>query len=205
MAIWMAEALKQAHEVTVLTWEPLVCVSRLSTDKNHLRIIEIMRQVRLKHSQLKLRIVGMVDPSTEGKAYHETLLGISRENADWLTVHIDLPRDKVVEFLGRARYGIHLKEDEHFGIAVAEMLRAGMLPFAHRSGGQMEIVRDAALLFVSDAEAVEKITRILEQRELRDRVRRELDRRRDDFSENRFCRELLGWVDKFWKEQSSAV
>ena len=31
-------------------------------------------------------------------------------------------------------------EGEHFGMATAEMMRAGCLVFAHRSGGSLEVV-----------------------------------------------------------------
>ena len=44
------------------------------------------------------------------------------------------------------RYGIHGMREEHFGMAPAEMVRAGVIVWVPRGGGQMEIVgREPAL------------------------------------------------------------
>ena len=42
--------------------------------------------------------------------------------------------------MGRSRYGIQAMENEHFGMATAEMTRAGCLVFAHR---QRRLARSA--------------------------------------------------------------
>lgn len=49
--------------------------------------------------------------------------------------------------LARASLGLHLYRGEHFGIAVAEMIAAGVLPVIHASGGVRELVPDPALQF----------------------------------------------------------
>jgi glycosyltransferase involved in cell wall biosynthesis len=49
-------------------------------------------------------------------------------------------------------------ENEHFGMATAEMTRAGCLVFAHNSGGSPEVLNnEPALLWNDDEEAVRKI------------------------------------------------
>ena len=55
--------------------------------------------------------------------------------------------------------------EEHFGMAPAEMARAGCIVWVPRGGGQMEIVgREPALMYESDDEAVEKISATLGER-----------------------------------------
>ena len=56
------------------------------------------------------------------------------------------------------RYGIHGMREEHFGMAPAEMARAGCIVWVPRGGGQMEIVgREPVLMYDSEDDAVEKI------------------------------------------------
>ena len=48
------------------------------------------------------------------------------------------------------RYGIHGMREEHFGMAPAELARAGAIVWVPRGGGQMEIVgHEPALMFDS--------------------------------------------------------
>ena len=59
--------------------------------------------------------------------------------------------------MGRSRYGIQAMENEHFGMATAEMTRAGCLVFAHDSGGTPEVLNnEPALLWEDEGEAVQK-------------------------------------------------
>ena len=53
--------------------------------------------------------------------------------------------------MAQHRYGIHTMENEHFGIGVAEMVRAGCIPFVHDSGGPVEIVGGRSELRFRDA------------------------------------------------------
>lgn len=60
------------------------------------------------------------------------------ENPDYPTV--------AATFL-KHRFFIFPAIDEHFGMVTAEAIAAGLIPFVHDSGGQIEIVRDASLRF----------------------------------------------------------
>ena len=61
-------------------------------------------------------------------------------NLDWIEWHERLERPALEALAGRSRYGVHLMEDEHFGIAVAELQTAGCIVLVHDSGGPREIV-----------------------------------------------------------------
>ena len=57
------------------------------------------------------------------------------------------------------RYGLHAMEAEPFGMAVAELLSGGCIPFVHDGGGQVEIVdHDPRLIYNSVADAAGKIS-----------------------------------------------
>ena len=52
----------------------------------------------------------------------------------------DASRDEVRALMATHRYGIHGMREEHFGMAPAELARAGCIVWVPRGGGQMEIV-----------------------------------------------------------------
>jgi len=86
--------------------------------------------------------------------------------------------------------------DEHFGIAVAEMVRAGCVVFVPATGGPPEIVGpEPALLFASPADAVQKIRAVLADAPLRGRLRAHLETRAPRFGTERFVARLRAIVD----------
>ena len=100
--------------------------------------------------------------------------------------------------MGSHRYGIHGMREEHFGMAPAELARAGVIVWVPAGGGQMEIVgRDPALMFESDDDAVEKMLRTMadaaEQRRLRDL----LAMTSEQFSTAHFMEQVRGIVRDF--------
>lgn len=54
-----------------------------------------------------------------------------------------------------------MKENKHFGIVVAEMVAAGMIPFVPNSGGQTEIVNENPRSSF-DADPIETVETILQ-------------------------------------------
>lgn len=49
----------------------------------------------------------------------------------------NLPIDDVVQIMSQAKVGIHTMKNEHFGIAIVEMMAAGIITIAHESGGPL--------------------------------------------------------------------
>jgi hypothetical protein len=80
--------------------------------------------------------------------------------------------------------------NEHFGMAVAEMVKGGMIPFVSDSGGQVEIVEDYRLRFATIADAVAKIVAVLGDRVAQQGLRAHLIRQGAKFSPQRFGAEL---------------
>jgi hypothetical protein len=57
------------------------------------------------------------------------------------------------------KYGTNMKKEEYFGMAVAEFVAAGMIPFAPNSGGQRDVLdRQSDRLFGSIDETVDLLT-----------------------------------------------
>jgi glycosyltransferase involved in cell wall biosynthesis len=125
---------------------------------------------------------------------------VVRENSPWVLLHENLSREELIDLISSHRYGIHANIEEHFGIAVGEMIKAGCIVFVHNSGGQVEIVgRDERLIYGTEEEAIEKIVRVMgdpdEQMSLIDYLKS----RKEIFSTEKFMRDIQGIVRQFEK------
>ncbi|HEY8923350.1 MAG TPA: glycosyltransferase, partial [Polyangia bacterium] len=126
--------------------------------------------------------------------YEARVLARARKAGPWVRVHRQLSRRELVSLLTRHRYGIHGMAEEHFGMAVAEMVAAGMIPFIPRGGGQVEIVRDERLLWTSIDDAVAKIGALRSSAAERESVRLSLGARAPELGPERFMREIRAVV-----------
>ena len=45
------------------------------------------------------------------------------------------PRDTILQIFSKSKVGLHTMKEEHFGIAIVEMMSAGLVTIAHASGG----------------------------------------------------------------------
>ena len=112
---------------------------------------------------ITLTIVGTSDRHTQ--RYLRSLRALARSLGPWIDIRQDLSRDELRALMSAHRYGIHGMREEHFGMAPAELVRAGAIVWVPRGGGQMEIVgHEPALMFDSDDDAVEKIAGTLDER-----------------------------------------
>jgi glycosyltransferase involved in cell wall biosynthesis len=171
-----------------------VCVGRLSPEKRIDTIVDILRRVRAAGDEVDLHVVGVPDD----RRHVRLVRRLAREHADWLRVHINLSRPKLVQLVTRQRYGIHAMLDEPFGIAVAEMVRAGNIVFVPTTGGPAEIVGERPELRWSDADdAVAKIGAVVRDASRQSALRRHLAGRAALFSAERFCTELRALVRQF--------
>jgi glycosyltransferase involved in cell wall biosynthesis len=110
----------------------------------------------------------------------------------WLRLLSDLAREQLAEEVAHHRYGIHTMEFEHFGIAVAEIVRAGCIPFVHDSGGPEEIVAGRPeLRFRDAAQGAAALAAVVTDSALQDRLRTVLAAQSNLFSAEAFCQSLL--------------
>jgi glycosyltransferase involved in cell wall biosynthesis len=173
-----------------VAWEQrgdgVACISRLIGYKRVLEVVAIVAALRRRGHDLALHVIG----TTEDPIYVDRLRAAAAEN-EWLHVHANLPREEMLRIVSEQRYGLHGLPGEHFGIGPAELVRAGCVTFVPTLGGPAEIVgRRRELLFANDAEAVERIERVLESPPLQHELRRHLAERAQHFSAERFMSDI---------------
>jgi glycosyltransferase involved in cell wall biosynthesis len=115
----------------------------------------------------------------------------------WFRMEHDLSREELATEIASHRYGIHTMLEEHFGIAPAEILSAGCLPFVHNSGGPAEIVGHPQLTFDTVADAVEKIGFVLKNVDVERRLLEHAARQKVQFTSEAFCTGLREIVRSF--------
>jgi len=172
-----------------------VSAGRLHTNKRMDWMIGILAKVRERHPGIRLHLAGTRDKGRQAATYYRELRSLVDANADWVQLHEDLTRDGLLELMGRCRYGIHALKGEHFGIAPAEALMAGCIPFVHDSGGQVEIAGDDPRLCYSDADAADKIGAVLGSTDLQASLQKMLSARRELFTIERFTEGIRAAVD----------
>ncbi len=155
--------------------------------------------MRAAGRKVRLHIVG-----TPGSPrYTRAIRRRAAENAEWVSLHESLDRGALLQLVARQRYGIHCMPDEHFGIGVAEMIRAGRLVFVPDDGGPAEIVaQHEPLWFASPAEATQKILAALTDEDLSASLRAHLAQRAEVFSCDAFVAQLRDIVRDF-RERST--
>ena len=214
---WTAEKIKEAYNIesTVIyppvkddfpevPWEEkentFICAGRIDPGKNIERNIEIIKKAREVYPEIKLYIAGIPGK----KAYYNKIKKLVESNPDWVVLKGNLSKEELHSLMTRCRYGIHGMDEEHFGIVVAEMLKAGVIPFVPNGGGQVEIVKENEnLVYNSKEDAVEKIINVLQDNSLQEIVREELKEHSKNFSEKKFKEEILNTVESFIKENEN--
>ncbi|MEM9002334.1 MAG: glycosyltransferase family 4 protein [Cyanobacteria bacterium P01_F01_bin.86] len=188
-------------QIEALPWQEkenaFLCSGRIVPAKQTHRVIEILKMIRDKGFDIKLHITGGGGGSY-GQDYLRQVEALAQEYSDWVYLHQNLPYVDYLKILARCRFGIHYKP-EPFGISIAEMLKAGMIPFVRSKGGQMEIVGadHGDILFDNDTDAVEKIVKVLSDQSLQDNLLRSLEERQEIFSTGRFVDEIRAVVKKY--------
>ncbi|MEY4094367.1 MAG: hypothetical protein RLZZ53_1566 [Acidobacteriota bacterium] len=173
-----------------------VTLGRISPEKEFERVMRILAKVRESVPDVTLTIVGTRDRSTG--SYLRTLQALASTLGPWITFRDNLSRSDVYGLMASNRYGIHGMREEHFGMAPAELARAGAIVWVPRGGGQMEIVaNDPALMFESEEDGARKIVATLTDPAEQDRLRGVLAARADDFSTERFMAKVRDIVDTF--------
>jgi len=213
---WTALTLREAYGIeTCRIYPPVVDVppgspwderepgfiylGRISTEKNIESIIGILKAVREGGSDIHLHIVG--DSNDPG--YMKRIRALCLQNSAWVFLEGRMAGEEKAAFVGRHRFGISACWNEAFGIAVAEMVKAGCLVWVPAGGGQTEIVGRPELIYSSREDAVGKIGRLLRDGNMQAAVCKHLEDRKELFSVGRFSREVRAVVSDFLKDRLS--
>jgi glycosyltransferase involved in cell wall biosynthesis len=173
-----------------------LAIGRISPEKDYERVMRILARVRATVPDITLSIVGTSDRMTA--SYLRSLKTLADSLGSWITFHDNLDRDAVRQLMGSHRYGIHGMREEHFGMAAAEMARAGAIVWVPNGGGQVEVVaNEPALMYGSDDEAVHRISATLIDPAEQARLRAVLAARAGHFSTEQFMQQVRDVVDTF--------
>ncbi|HUQ88091.1 MAG TPA: glycosyltransferase [Vicinamibacterales bacterium] len=173
-----------------------LAIGRISPEKEYERLIRILARVREGVAGLTLTIVGTSDRHTRG--YLQSVTSLAQSTGSWIQFRDNLTRDEVRELMASHRYGIHGMREEHFGMAPAELARAGAIVWVPRGGGQMEIVgHEPSLMYDSEDDAVQKISKTLASRSEQHRLRDTLAQTAEQFSTARFMQHVRTIVNEF--------
>ena len=173
-----------------------LAVGRISPEKEYERVMRIVARVRVHAPDLTLTIVGTRD--RHAGRYFRSLTALARSLGSWIDFRDNVSRDEVRALMASHRYGIHGMREEHFGMAPAELARAGAIVWVPAGGGQVEIVgREPALMYESDDEAVRKISSTMANPAEQQRLRGQLARISEQFSTANFMRQVLAIVEEF--------
>jgi glycosyltransferase involved in cell wall biosynthesis len=133
-------------------------IGRIAPVKQLIETITIIEQVRARGHAVSLLICGQRDDWR----YEKRLRAVAASRP-WVEILMEAPRDAMLERVASCRFGLHAMPREHFGIALAEMVRLGCVCFAHNDGGTAEILGgDRRLLFETPQQAVAQICDVLD-------------------------------------------
>lgn len=167
-----------------------ICSGRLTLPKEPHKVIEILSRVRDRGHRIKLHMTAGGGGVYAWK-YRNRIREMVAERSDWITLHENLSYADYTDVLSKCQFGIHYKT-EPFGISIAEMIKAGAVPFVRSFGGQVEIVGEdnKELFFYDPDEAVEKICFVLENEPLQAQMREAMVAQKTLFSTERFMTEF---------------
>ncbi len=180
-----------------IPWEQrraaVVAVGRMHEIKRWEMAVEALDIVRQQGLDLGLTLIA----AAEQPAYGKRMAALAGSRP-WFRILSDITRDELVREVAGHRYGIHTMENEHFGIAPAELLQAGCIPFVHDSGGPVEIVGGRKELLFSDArDAAGKLAAVVQSLGLESELRQALAQRRDCYSAEKFTESIRRVVREY--------
>ncbi len=178
-----------------------VILGRITPHKGIETAIAIVEALRERGHDVTLRVVGS---RVEGW-YARRLRALARER-EWIDLRFDVSRAELDSILASSRYGLHANPEEHFGIAVAEMILSGCIPFVPCGAGQVEIVGgDERVMWSSVPDGVETIDAVLRDEILQARLRTELGARAERYTWPRFRDAIRRVVDDEIRRAADAV
>ena len=165
---------RSSDEIENQTTTKVISLGQFRPEKDHAMQIRAMSELRNMISDkawenVKLVIIGGCR-NVEDRKRIEDLQRLCKHLSVEQNVEfkVNITFGELKQEMSEAKIGLHTMWNEHFGIAVVEMLAAGLITIAHRSGGPlMDIVNESAesqtgFLAIHDYEYAECIKQILE-------------------------------------------
>jgi glycosyltransferase involved in cell wall biosynthesis len=134
----------------------MIAIGRIVPNKRLEDAIAVLDQLIAHGLPATLQIIGRADSAYATRFLHRC------QNHPGLILNPNADRATLIQALAQARVGIHPYRSEHFGIAVAEMICAGVVPLVHNSGGVCELVENPELRFSDTADLADKAMRLMQ-------------------------------------------
>ena len=172
-----------------------VCIGRVIPEKRMETVVEILAAVRRKGHNVHLHIIG----GSEGNSPYLGNLQQKLEGLypNWVFFEGRIDEEHKHKLVWNHRFGISGRQNEPFGMAVAEMVKAGCIVFVPDNGGQVEIVNHPDLVFQDVPDAVERIDKVLSSPESQDTIREHLAMEARYFSVEAFQQGIRNIVADF--------
>ncbi|KAI6238687.1 GDP-Man:Man(3)GlcNAc(2)-PP-Dol alpha-1,2-mannosyltransferase [Aphelenchoides fujianensis] len=178
----------------------IVSLAQFRPEKNHRAQLETLAVLKkTDNMKVKLLLVGGVRNDGDRRLV-EDLRRFARElelrEGEDFEFEINLKLEEIRTILESSLVALHTMVDEHFGIAVVELMAAGLLTVAHNSGGpRLDIIaeEDGRAGFLGDgpedyARIIRKVAAM--SAEEREEIRRAARRRAERFALPEFQRQI---------------
>jgi glycosyltransferase involved in cell wall biosynthesis len=184
------------EDISSIPWDKkengFLCVGRIAPEKKIEKVIKIIKEVKKTFPDIHLHIIG----AYEDKQYLKKVQYLAKSDKNWIFFNLNVSRKKLKELISSHRYGIHAMEEEHFGMVVAEMIKATCIVFVPKGGGQVEIVgEDERIIYNDIIEASEKITKVLRYPLMQEEIIKRLLHLGKIFSKDKFMQDIRDSVD----------
>ena len=204
---WSAELMSQRHGLASRVIYPpvyappacagersgdFVLLGRISPEKRVLEAMDVLSRVRERGHRSCLHIIGDLD----GSAYSAQVRSAAESHGDWVRLHGGLYGPAKFAELAKHSFALHTRRQEAFGIAVAEMVKSGLVPFVYTGGAPAEIIDEERLIFSSPDHAVDIIDRVMRDGAQLAGIRQHLRGRAALFSKEIFVRAVRGLFDE---------
>jgi glycosyltransferase involved in cell wall biosynthesis len=162
--------------------DAFVMIGRIVPEKKIELAITVLDTLRQAGFKIRFHLCGRIGKDRYGRG----IARLCRERSDWVTVEGRVSGAKKADILSRCRFGIQTRTAEPFGIAVAEMIKAGAIVFAPNDGGQTEILNAPQLLFSDRDDAINKILAVFQDPILQSDLRTHLAKQAGLFNPDTF-------------------
>lgn len=170
-----------------------ICLGRVSPEKEIESAIAILERVRHGGYPVTLTIAGGIGDD----AYGRRIARLIAARRQWIRSPGFLEPEQKVRLFAQGSFAIHACRVEAFGIGVAEMAAAGIIPFVPADGGPSEIVALDELIYAGGSDAVGKIVALLEKPESHPQIRTRLQSRVSRFRPDDFISGLATLIGQF--------
>lgn len=161
-------------------------IGRCAREKEWLKLLDIVAALRERGHEVGLTLAG----SRNSPDYEAEVQAKIEELGDWAQLRLDFTREELQELLVTHKYGLHGMKQEHYGMAVAELVLGGCLTSVHDDGGQVEIVTNPQLRYTNVQDAIDKWDLVLNSQELQQTLLQEQLASREHLTKERFLAEF---------------